>query len=307
MKKEKEHGANSSKSTRRGVVESFKHLIASPHKVEQKKMNQKTVLQIQQILGLSVCLSFCLSVCLFVCLCVFLSVCLSVFYWIELNCFELNCFSDSPSSSERSTENVVTLPEQIGLSLSGCGFLGTYHFGVMICFQKHSKVCVCVCVIVVWCAHVYNHHKFLDVIIAYNAYWRLVGRLVARRLVGHFAGVVRGGIGAFLWAGGRVAFVSTRRHDARLSFGATTLEHCRQVSARRHFKGERTLVHFVDQTGGLHQSAGVDLSDTQLFAEMSDGQLLHTDLFNGIFCHSTANRRRREFHVQKFSLKLYSF
>ncbi|KAI1707986.1 patatin-like phospholipase domain-containing protein [Ditylenchus destructor] len=27
----------------------------------------------------------------------------------------------------------------IGLSFSGCGFLGSYHFGVMLCFQKHAK------------------------------------------------------------------------------------------------------------------------------------------------------------------------
>uniref|UniRef100_A0A1I7ZCU5 PNPLA domain-containing protein n=1 Tax=Steinernema glaseri TaxID=37863 RepID=A0A1I7ZCU5_9BILA len=27
----------------------------------------------------------------------------------------------------------------VALSFSGCGFLGTYHFGVVICFQKHAK------------------------------------------------------------------------------------------------------------------------------------------------------------------------
>ncbi|KAI1730485.1 ion channel domain-containing protein [Ditylenchus destructor] len=27
----------------------------------------------------------------------------------------------------------------LGLSFSGCGFLGSYHFGVMLCFQKHGK------------------------------------------------------------------------------------------------------------------------------------------------------------------------
>ncbi|KAK0403789.1 hypothetical protein QR680_017122 [Steinernema hermaphroditum] len=27
----------------------------------------------------------------------------------------------------------------IALSFSGCGFLGTYHFGVVMCFQKHAK------------------------------------------------------------------------------------------------------------------------------------------------------------------------
>lgn len=33
------------------------------------------------------------------------------------------------------------LPNEFALSFSGCGFLGTYHFGVMICFQKNAKVC----------------------------------------------------------------------------------------------------------------------------------------------------------------------
>lgn len=28
----------------------------------------------------------------------------------------------------------------IGISLSGCGFLGSYHFGVSICFKKNAKV-----------------------------------------------------------------------------------------------------------------------------------------------------------------------
>jgi hypothetical protein len=31
------------------------------------------------------------------------------------------------------------LPHEFAISLSGCGFLGSYHFGVMICFQKNAK------------------------------------------------------------------------------------------------------------------------------------------------------------------------
>jgi predicted acylesterase/phospholipase RssA len=31
------------------------------------------------------------------------------------------------------------LPHEFALSLSGCGFLGSYHFGVMICFFKNAK------------------------------------------------------------------------------------------------------------------------------------------------------------------------
>lgn len=34
-----------------------------------------------------------------------------------------------------------TLPDQFALSLSGCGFLGCYHFGVLNCFHKNAKVC----------------------------------------------------------------------------------------------------------------------------------------------------------------------
>ncbi|CAD5234033.1 unnamed protein product [Bursaphelenchus xylophilus] len=32
-----------------------------------------------------------------------------------------------------------TIPKEVALSCSGCGFLGTYHFGVMVCFQRHAK------------------------------------------------------------------------------------------------------------------------------------------------------------------------
>lgn len=32
------------------------------------------------------------------------------------------------------------LPKEVAISCSGCGFLGTYHFGVMICFQRSAQV-----------------------------------------------------------------------------------------------------------------------------------------------------------------------
>jgi hypothetical protein len=32
------------------------------------------------------------------------------------------------------------LPREVAISCSGCGFLGTYHFGVMICFQRNAQV-----------------------------------------------------------------------------------------------------------------------------------------------------------------------
>lgn len=32
------------------------------------------------------------------------------------------------------------LPKQVAISCGGCGFLGTYHFGVMICFQRNAQV-----------------------------------------------------------------------------------------------------------------------------------------------------------------------
>ncbi|CAD5231057.1 unnamed protein product [Bursaphelenchus okinawaensis] len=32
-----------------------------------------------------------------------------------------------------------SIPKEVALSCSGCGFLGTYHFGVMVCFKRHAK------------------------------------------------------------------------------------------------------------------------------------------------------------------------
>ncbi|KAH7728958.1 Patatin-like phospholipase family protein [Aphelenchoides avenae] len=39
----------------------------------------------------------------------------------------------------KAPDKPLPLPREIALSLSGCGFLGTYHFGVIICFQKNAK------------------------------------------------------------------------------------------------------------------------------------------------------------------------
>jgi len=41
-----------------------------------------------------------------------------------------------PSPSDNGLNN---LPKQLAISCSGCGFLGIYHFGVMICFQRNAK------------------------------------------------------------------------------------------------------------------------------------------------------------------------
>lgn len=34
----------------------------------------------------------------------------------------------------------ATFDSSLGLSMSGCGFLGSYHFGAVICIQKNSSV-----------------------------------------------------------------------------------------------------------------------------------------------------------------------
>jgi hypothetical protein len=34
----------------------------------------------------------------------------------------------------------ITYPTPIAISLSGCGFLSSYHIGAMTCFQQHAKV-----------------------------------------------------------------------------------------------------------------------------------------------------------------------
>uniref|UniRef100_A0A914BZZ3 PNPLA domain-containing protein n=1 Tax=Acrobeloides nanus TaxID=290746 RepID=A0A914BZZ3_9BILA len=46
--------------------------------------------------------------------------------------------SSSTSSSDSESEEKPN-PEKIGLSFSACGFLGSYHFGVMLSFQKNGK------------------------------------------------------------------------------------------------------------------------------------------------------------------------
>uniref|UniRef100_A0A183CCC5 PNPLA domain-containing protein n=1 Tax=Globodera pallida TaxID=36090 RepID=A0A183CCC5_GLOPA len=36
--------------------------------------------------------------------------------------------------------SIVRAPSPLAISLSGCGFLCSYHIGAMICFQKHAKL-----------------------------------------------------------------------------------------------------------------------------------------------------------------------
>lgn len=45
-----------------------------------------------------------------------------------------------PRSPADEGDGLRTLPKQLAISYSGCGFLGTYHFGVMICFQRNAQV-----------------------------------------------------------------------------------------------------------------------------------------------------------------------
>jgi hypothetical protein len=47
--------------------------------------------------------------------------------------------SPLPSPS-RESQGLKNLPKEVAISCSGCGFLGTYHFGVMMCFQRNAQV-----------------------------------------------------------------------------------------------------------------------------------------------------------------------
>lgn len=45
-----------------------------------------------------------------------------------------------PESPDGEEERLRHLPKKLAISCSGCGFLGTYHIGVMMCFQRNAQV-----------------------------------------------------------------------------------------------------------------------------------------------------------------------